>query len=75
MGVDLGAVLGRACWNTRAGLLGERAAGVDAVAQAGDVRASDQFLDGAVAGVDVGDEQAGGVGPDVDDGDAHGRGS
>ena len=35
-------------------------------------RAPEQFLDGAGRRIDVGDEQAGGVGSDVEDGDAHG---
>ena len=74
--VDRRAVVGERRRSALDRLLGERAAGVDAVAEARDVGLAQQLLDGAaVRRVDVGDQQAGGVRADVDDGDAHGRGS
>ena len=52
----------------------ERAGGVDAVAEPRDGGSPHQFLDGA-RGIDVGDQEAGGVGADVDHRDArHARG-
>ena len=45
----------------------ERAARVHAVAETGHARASQHFLDRAAARVDVGDQQARGVGSHVDD--------
>ena len=73
MGVDLGAVAGEHGEHALHGVGVERAGGVDAVAEAGDVGVADELVHGPGVGVDVGDEQARGVGPDVDDGDAHGR--
>ena len=72
VGVDRGAVVGERVQHASDGLLREGATGVDAVAQTGDLGAPEEFLDGAGRRIDVGDEQAGGVGSDVDDGDAHG---
>ncbi len=47
-------------------------AGVDAGAEAGDREWRTRSVTAAV-GIDIGDQQAGGVGADVDDGDAHAR--
>ena len=70
MGVHLLAVLGKNLEDALARGGGELAAGVDAVAETGDVRASDELLDPSV-GSDLGDQQSRRVGSDVDDGHAH----
>ena len=72
--VDRLAVLGERREDALAGLRGERAAGVDAVAQPGDLRAARRAPRPRRSRVDVGDQQPRGVGADVDDGDAHARG-
>ena len=73
VGVDRGAVVLERAKDPLDGLLGEGAVRVDAVAEAGDVRASEQLVHRSAVRVDVGDQQAGGVGADVNDGDAHAR--
>ncbi len=76
MVIHLGAIVGERLEHAADGLLGQRTSRIDPVAKAGDARAPEEFLDLAAGRIDVGDEQSGGVGSDVEDGDAHGgRGS
>ena len=73
VGLDRLAVLRQSAKDPLGGLLGERAAGVYALAQPGHLRAPEQLPERTAARVDVRDQQPGGVGSDVHDGDAHGR--
>ncbi len=68
--VDQAAVVAQHRAGALDGRLGEVAARVHPFAQARDAREAQEIVDGA-RGLDVGQEQTRGVGPDVDDGDAH----
>ncbi len=71
--VDQRAVVGEHSAGPLDSLGGEPPVRVHARAEAGDAREAHKLGHGPL-GCDVGDEQAGGVGADVDHGDAHGRG-
>jgi hypothetical protein len=73
VGVNVGAVVAQRAEDPLDGVSRQRAVGVDALAEAGDGRAAEHLVNVPAVRIDVGDEQPGGVGPDVDDGDAHGE--